>query len=422
MTGTRAPRSFLSCAATVVSILLAGCDHLLSVELPSRVVAGSIGDPSQARLLVSSVVGSFECAFGATTVAVGLITDELVDAQLAQAITPYDKRDVRSEEGLFSVYASADCQGMGLGVYTPLSSARWFADDVARQLEGWTDQEVPDRQSLLATTYAYAGYSLVLLGEVMCSAALDGGPELTPAQVFTQAEDRFTKAIAAAGASNNSAMLSTSLVGRARARLNLGKKAEAAADAALVPEGFSMVVSAGSGSPMRENRVYIWNHRARGVSVDIPFRNLAFAGVADPRVPVIDAGANGADNQTPLWLQGKYTSESSSIQLASWEEAQLIIAEVNLGQTAVNIINQLHAKVGLPPFSASDDAAILAQVIEERSREMFLESHRLHDMIRLGIPFSPAAGAPYPKTGVYGSTTCLPLPDRERDNNPNIGR
>jgi hypothetical protein len=399
-----------------------GCDRLLSVELPSRVVAGAIGDPSQASLLVTSVVGSFECAFGATTVAVGLITDELVDAQNAQAIIPYDKRDVRPEEGLFSVYASADCQGNGLGVYTPLSSARWFADDVARRLEGWTDQQVTNRQSLLATTYTYAGYSLVLLGEVMCSAAIDGGPELTPAQVLAQAEERFTKAIAAARASNNVEMLHTASVGRARARLDQGKKTDAAADADLVPEGFVKVVSAGSGSPMRENRVFIWNSRGRSVSVDERFRNLSFGGVADPRVPVTDARANGADNLTPLWLQGKYASEASPIQLATWEEAQLILAEASLGQTAVGIINRLHTKAGLPPFSSTDDAAILAQIIQERSREMFLETHRLYDMIRFRLPFTPAAGSPYPKTGVYGTTTCLPLPVRERDNNSNIGR
>ena len=33
---------------------------------------------------------------------------------------------------------------------------------------------------------------------------------------------------------------------------------------------------------------------------------------------------------------------------------------------------------------------------------------------------APAPGAAYPHGGVYGHTVCLPLPDIERVNNPNI--
>jgi hypothetical protein len=40
---------------------------------------------------------------------------------------------------------------------------------------------------------------------------------------------------------------------------------------------------------------------------------------------------------------------------------------------------------------------------------------------RLELPFDPPAGSPYWQGGTYGTTRCLPLPDLERDNNPNIG-
>jgi hypothetical protein len=423
---TRMRLSFITRAMLLAPFVsLVACKQLLDVAVPNRVLEGAIADPAQAPLLVNSAVGAFECAFGATTVATGLITDELIDAQSAQAVIPYDKRDVHPEEGLFSVYASSDCSGTGpngLGVYTPLSSARWFADDLAKKLEAWSDAEVPNRQSLLSTARAYAGYSLVLLGEVMCTAAIDGGPELTRTQLLTLAEDRFTKAIAAAQASGNTDILNLAYVGRARARIDQGKTAEALADASLVPTNYLKNVTAAAGATIRENRLYAWNNRQRLVSVDVPFRNLTFAGVADPRVPVVDANVRGADAVTPIWTQGKYVNEASPTPLATWEEAQLIIAEVSLGQTAVQAINRLHAKVGLPSFSSNDDAAIRAQVIEERRRQLFLDSHRLGDMIRFQQPFLPAAGTPYPKTGLYGTTTCLPLPDRERDNNPNIGR
>ena len=62
-------------------------------------------------------------------------------------------------------------------------------------------------------------------------------------------------------------------------------------------------------------------------------------------------------------------------------------------------------------------AAISAQVIEERRRELFLDGHRLNDVLRLNLPFDTGTtfkGVP------YGDTKCLPLPDAERLANPNF--
>ena len=36
------------------------------------------------------------------------------------------------------------------------------------------------------------------------------------------------------------------------------------------------------------------------------------------------------------------------------------------------------------------------------------------------LPYTPAPGAPFPHGGFYGDQRCLPLPDVERLNNPNI--
>ena len=62
------------------------------------------------------------------------------------------------------------------------------------------------------------------------------GPELTPTQILTEAETRFTKAITAAQAANNTHILNLARVGRARARIGLKKYADAKADASLVPD------------------------------------------------------------------------------------------------------------------------------------------------------------------------------------------
>ncbi len=66
-------------------------------------------------------------------------------------------------------------------------------------------------------------------------------------------------------------------------------------------------------------------------------------------------------------------------------------------------------------------AQIQRQVIEERRRELFLESHHLGDVIRYDLALTPVTGTAFPKGGTYGSTTCLPLPNIERLNSPSIG-
>jgi hypothetical protein len=297
--------------------------------------------------------------------------------------------------------------------------ARFQADQALRLLDGWTDEQVPGRSALIARAAAYAGYAYILLGEGFCSAAVDLGPELTPAQVFALAEERFTTAIGTAGVPDD--IRNMALVGRARARLNQGKTAEAVADATLVPNNFVFNARATAAAGRAENRVFRVNNTTGQITVDSSYRNVTFAGVADPRVPVTDAGRGASLPTVRLWVQGKYASLADPVPIATWREALLIRAEVAGGQEAVNIINQLHARVNLPPFQSSDPAAILAQVQEERRRELFLEGHRLYDTIRFNVPLHPAVGAVFPNGGgTYGTNKCLPLPDIERLNNPTI--
>ncbi|HEX6808425.1 MAG TPA: RagB/SusD family nutrient uptake outer membrane protein, partial [Gemmatimonadaceae bacterium] len=83
-----------------------------------------------------------------------------------------------------------------------------------------------------------------------------------------------------------------------------------------------------------------------------------------------------------------------------------------------------HARAGIPPYSGlTDQTSVLNQVIEERSRELFLEGQRLYDVIRNNLSLLPAPGSPYRNGGQYGpdgSQLCLKLPDIERANNPNL--
>lgn len=422
--------------AAVLGVLLwaSACDGLLEVDTPSRIPAEELEAPANAELLVNGMIGDFECAAGAYVVMGGLIGDELVDATQTADRYPYDRRNISPADRRYSAF---DCAG--LGVYLPLNRARASADNNLARLEAWTDAEVPNRQRLIGLSALHAGYSLVLLGEGFCSGTISSldasreivyGPELTPAQLQTEAEARFTRAIAAVGTpatSADSSTLNAARLGRARARLNLGRYAEARADAALIPAGFRRNLTASGASARRENRVWAQNGlNNEATSVGDLYRRLR-----DPRVPTDSVPRSATDPRVKssvtgvaLWRQGKYSTAAAPIPLARYEEAHLIIAEVDARAgnlpSAIAILNQFRTRGGQPAFAGTTQAEVLAEVVEQRRRELFLEGHHLGDLIRFNLPFTPAPGTPYHGGGAYGDSRCMPLPDIERNNNPLI--
>ena len=337
----------------------------------------------------------------------------------------YDARTFEPQ-GWTSMYATGDCSGDAPNVYEPLSTARWLADDALRRLDEWGDAEVPNRTELTAKAAAFAGYSLTLLGEAMCAAAIDGGSELTPADIFALADERFDRAITAAGSAGDDDILNVARVGRARAQLNLGQAASAATIAASVPAGFSYEFAYSSADPATENKLFVLMERELMATVEPMYRNMMFLGQADPRVVAVDQGLFAPATTIEMWGTTKYTSLESPVPVATWEEAQLIMAEAALNagqlQDAVDIINVLHAAVGLADFVSADAAEIRAQLIYERAAELFLEGQHMQDLERLNLTLVPAPGTDAYHGGVNGDQICFPLPEVEYLNNPNISR
>jgi len=399
----------------LASVGLSGCEGLLDVRLPGEVLEETVSSSIYAELFTQSAVASFECAFSTFVALSGNVTDELASSGSLEAHIRYDMRNVGPD---YPPYATGLCGGLG-ALYTPMSQARWMADEAIRRLNAATDAEVAKRQSLLATANAYAGYSYLMFGESWCSAAFDSGPELLPPAVLALAEARFTKAIEAAQAAGATDIGNLARVGRARTRLDLKNLPGAAADARLVPQTFNFMVTRTAATPTRENEVFVQGPYTRDTSVEPAFWNLTWKGVPDPRVSLTFTGVLARDGQTRLVNANKYPAAGTSMRLASWAEAQLILAEAEGGQTALNAVNALHARAGLPAFVPATDGDVMQHVIrEERRRELFLEGHRLNDMIRHKLPFQTGAN-PY-NNRAYGNTTCFPLPYVETDNNPNI--
>src|SRR5919199_427998 len=200
------------------------CTEITTLEQknPSQLPANTLYTPANAQLLVNGAISDFDCAYLRYVVGSGILTDELANAIAQTDNYNYDRRTMPTN----APYGTGTCMDIQQPpVYTPLSVARASADTILSRLEVWTDEQVPNRTALIGQAATYAGYSLVLLGEGMCSAAINVGPELTSQQLFQEAQARFDKAVTAATAAGDSATLDLALLGRARTLLDLGDPA-----------------------------------------------------------------------------------------------------------------------------------------------------------------------------------------------------
>jgi len=432
-TPARFRRHLPGLALLVMPAVLAACDSLLDVEAPGRVASTVLDDPNNAALLVGGARAGFGCAFQAYVDGAAELTDEEDDTQLAAGAWDWDRRGWVGAIG--EAFAEASCDNTSsYGVYRPIQTARFSADDAVTRLARFTDAQVSGRVRLLAQANLLKGYTRIVLGEGFCSSAFDLGAELAPAAVLTQAEQVFTEAIAAAAQAGDASVTNAARLGRARARrdlarlpnasVNAAKYAEAEADAQAIPAGFVYQVQYNANATFSRNNLAARNRNLLLHSVGPNYRNLN-----DPRVVVTNSGQIGVDAVNVVWVADKYAGPAAPIALARYEEARLIIAESQLaaGNTAAAIgtLNALRGRagVGLPAYGgATDPASVTAFLLSERSKELFLEGQRFWDINRFALPLTPPVGAAYPgKGGTYANLRCLPLPDIERINNPNLG-
>jgi len=404
-----------------VSLALAGCDQLLEVEPnPDTVPGEQINNPTSLEARLVGAEADFFFSYDMAIVWGGLLTDELTNASNFIAI---EERRPQADNGTIGATDEAP-EGFD-GLWTPVQRAvamtDLLQDDI--QADNFPDQ-VPNATSSpeLARMSLFAGYSKLILADLFCSLAFGGtGPELTPAETYQRVIDEFTLAINAGDAAPE--VLNAAYVGRARAHLMLGNTSEALSDAQQVDPDFEFIGNAYSTNSSREEND-IWNMitDSQRFSVDPRYRSMTIDGTStpDPRVVVFQDPDDqfAVDGSTPLFQAQKYIAPTAPIRLASGFEARYIIAEIEGGQTAVDIINDIRSELGVAEtFASTDETEILNKVLDERSRTLFLEGQRMSDLRRYldqyGIDRFPTG--PNIEDG-----TCFPLPNAERDNNPDI--
>ena len=235
-----------------------------------------------------------ECAYTRYVVGSGLFTDEL--SEPANSVNfDYDRRTLTTNGAYGTRCAAAQ---PAPPIYTTLSTARGSADTVLARLREWTDAQMPagvNRTGLIGQAATYAGYSLVLLGEGMCSAAINVGPELTPAQLFDEAKIRFDAAIVAATTANDVATVNLATLGRARTLLDLGQprprpkptRRRFRPDSSQQRPAMPQLHGA-------QNYAFLSINANAFTTVDASFRGLTINGAPDPRVAVTNTGRAGS--------------------------------------------------------------------------------------------------------------------------------
>ena len=426
----------------LVAVSLAACDSLLEADLPGALVSEDLNDPRLAETLVLGAQADFDCVYDNHVEVMGFWTGEFYATDNAvwllepqHRLTPYWE----------TRWGDGTCEEERAH-HSGLQTARVQAKTAVEFVQGFEGMTPSEQNFLVGTALAYEGWSIQLLAEDFCQVVFDGGVPLSREDGYREARDRFSQAIELLGgvtgsrAGEANTYRYASLNGRARANLMLGELGSVTGDASQIPEGFVLEASYNDAIARTYNNIYWQSNIDFGVILSWEYAPGQHGGMpvpedaellgifkptgeVDPRVPMIHEGLGvGFDAFSDIWVQGKYLSRSASIPVTSWEESQLMIAEVEGGQRAVGIINMLRDRYPeLAPFdfASNDEVEIQAQVRLERKKELFLEGTRMADQMRWDEPFpqgSSPRGQPY-NPNVVG---CVPLPDFETLTNPNF--
>jgi starch-binding outer membrane protein, SusD/RagB family len=429
--------------AMLVALGVAGCGAL-DTQNPNIVDAGNLDTPAGAATKRLGAIGQFGLAQDGDYNAVpipgtniyndgsdghillsGVLSDELVNGGFIPTRTEIDLRQAQPQNSTVDDY------------YRSLHRARFATEDAAASLAKLSP--TPDADTGIPEMYALAGYTYIYFAEDFCSGVpvshvVDGqivyGEQLTTTQVLDTAIARFNAALSHPSIAAGDPIHSLATVGLARALLDEGKFAEAAAAAQNIPAGFVYNTEHANSPSALQNSVAAYIEQGRFGSNDGETANgikWVTESLTDPRVSGDSSVA--ADNVTVIWKSTNYPSLEAPVPTASYLEAQLILAEADLqagGSNWLTILNTLRATQSLPGLADPGSPATRVDLFfKERGLWLYLTGHRLGDLRRLVRQYGRNAETVFPsglyfKSALhYGTGLNLPLP-RAETNNPNV--
>jgi hypothetical protein len=413
---TRTMRFLAFSLAGAITLGSAACN--MDVKSPTVIDAATFNPNTDGTTLALSAQTNFFIAFQSVALFGGHISEEIWTGAARLQTTRIAAR----------TFASTD--DINADFFAPLSLAIASNENAIKALQGGSGASTDLN---LARASMNLGFALELMAETMCAGDIQGGPQLSDAQLTDSAITRFTNAItiATAAGSSGSAILNEANVGLARAALQKGDYAKAAQAAALVPASFvANVVTSGNVSTQGTLGNTFYGNTVAGQIVS-PARYR----LSDPRLQSDSTRPGGTLNGLKYVVQAKYNSYADPIRLASGLEAQYIAAEAALHSTgstsaALTLINARRTAGGQGAYGgATDTLSVITELLNQRARDFWLEGKKLGDLRRNpSVPLASVLTDPNTsdfylksKIALFGTNFCAPIPPQETGANPNFG-
>lgn len=291
-----------------------------------------------------------------------------------------------------------------------LGPLRFYADDLVRRIGIITFTNTAIQNDGLFTGYLYGGYARYLmavnfgLNQNQPGNCIDAGPFIAQTDLLNQAIDKLKSALTVASKATDTRIVNSLI---AKAYLAKSDYTNAAIYAVLgMAKGdadFNALYSSTS-------QTWWWGFAGNGrVQAGVNSRFNGYI-TADPneanRIKIKTVkGTSGAT----YYYQIKYPNQDSPMPVMTWQENNLMLAELilrgNATGNALALVNDVRASHSIAALTAITTDGVLV----ERDKELFCQGSRLMDQNRTGN-WHLAAG-----TWHY-----LPIPDRERLANPNL--
>lgn len=411
-----------------------------------RIEDNLLNDPDQIPFLITGVEARFAFVNTRLTLSADLLAHQLIfDTAMENATFPTYRDLYNNFRGVGdqTIFASNTVRGF----YTPLGGFRLLADDLverASSLEG-VEPAVLNEALFVGNFYgAVARYFIGFhMAENACGAdagvgsggqacinanggPIDGSASINAPDMFdNEIEPLLTNALAAATPAQSRIINSF----RARMLLFLGRHGAAytAAQNGMV-EGDAPFN--GLHSVQAANEFFF----AAGDGRIQALINQRFGEYVedDPteagRVAIRDTVGAASGGPYQRKMQDLYPVQASPMRFLSWQENELMLAELEAlhGQgtaaTALLRVNDVRDSHGVSPYVGTLDADFF---LEERDKELMLRGIRMFDLLRFNAWPSTIGGTDNGVNPEFGQPVGpwrgLPIPNDERNDNPNVG-
>jgi starch-binding outer membrane protein, SusD/RagB family len=404
-------RNAVICLISIV--LLVGCD--LSVTNPGPIQDEFLDSPVAFPSLINSSRRTYALALNRIAYEGAVVSREV----RASGSIAYMGFTVRQRQGtLVPEEVNAHWQ--------LTQRARWVAEDAAERIREQLDPSAFENNRYAAEALIYVGYSNRLLGENMCEVVFNGGPPEPHTAALTRADAAFHEAIRIANRIGDAPLENAARSGLAIVRMWQNDWAGAVEEASRVPRSFVFAAEYGTIVPDDRNIFALGNDAApfKQYTVWSTFFEDYYEQTRDPRTAwsTVAGHPMADDANIPWYRQLKHVSPDAPINLATGREMVLIRTEAALiggdWQTAIDLINELRADVGVEPLNVAGVEEAWAAFKVERTVELWLEGRHLSDIRRWRM--QDALGTLPADMDMSGRDSCFPISLTERESNPNV--